>query len=343
MAEARYMDNPLRTFTYTGVFCLGIALVIWLVSDSASLWVNLAVSFSIGWSINLAFLLLGGLMQQFLNPYVAAIPITALGLCFGLTIGGVLITGSPWYFFQNDFSGLVLAAFFGIVGFVLFSTRARLEQTAADLARANLETERQERLVMETEIKLLQAQIEPHFLFNTLSNVAGLIRTDPEAAEETLHNLTTLLRSSLKRTREAVTTIQQELDIARAYLEIQKIRMQGRLEYTIDIDSSLNDVPLQPLLVQPLVENAIKHGIDPMEDGGTIHITTRANGPYVEIEIADTGGGPDTSTPTAGSGTGLMNVRKRLATLYGDTAQLVLSENSPRGMIACIKVPVAGT
>jgi sensor histidine kinase YesM len=187
---------------------------------------------------------------------------------------------------------------------------------------------------------LLQAQIEPHFLFNTLSNIAGLIHQDPAAAEQTLLNLTTLLRSSLKRTREDATTLAEELEIAQAYLEINAIRMQGRLSYHIRCDPQLSSLPLPPLLVQPLIENAIKHGIDPKEEGGSIDVSARIEDNEVHIDITDTGAGIEANQPTAGTGTGLKNVRERLRVLYGDRGDLTLTDNQPHGMIATLVLPL---
>jgi LytS/YehU family sensor histidine kinase len=214
----------------------------------------------------------------------------------------------------------------------LYATQAALAQADADRAR-------QEKLLTQTELKLLQAQIEPHFLFNTLSNIAGLIHSDPDAAEQTLLNLTTLLRSSLKRTRADATTLKEELEIARAYLDIQAIRMHGRLRYTIKSDPQLDLCPLPPLLVQPLVENAIKHGIDRSEEGGSIGIAVRATGNQIEIMVSDTGSGINPDAPVSGTGTGLKNVRERLRALYQGQATLTLTENQPHGMMATLCLP----
>jgi signal transduction histidine kinase len=327
------------TFIYTGLLCLGIALLISALTGS-SFGPNAVVSFSIGWSINLSFVLFRDLLGRWLHPYLASIPLTALGLCFGLIVGATATFGDPWVFFTSGYETLVLGVFFGVVGFAIFSTRGRLNAVEAELAHAEAERERQEKLLMQTELRLLQAQIEPHFLFNTLSNIAGLIHKQPDAAESTLLNLTTLLRATLKRTRQAETSLGEEIEIARAYLEIQAIRMQGRLQYEIHCDASSLALPLQPLLVQPLVENAIKHGIDPCETGGTITIDIKHQGDMLTITVTDTGCGVDSPHDTAGTGTGLKNVRERLQGLYGDSAQLLLTDNEPRGMIATLHIPV---
>jgi sensor histidine kinase YesM len=170
-----------------------------------------------------------------------------------------------------------------------------------------------------------------------------LIHESPDTAEKTLLNLTTLLRGSLNRTRQQTTTLAQELEIAQAYLDIQSTRMQGRLHYTFDVPADLNNIPLPPLLVQPLIENAIKHGIEPSEEGGQISVSAIQDRASVIISIIDTGLGIEHSgegpRPTAGTGTGLKNVRERLQALYGNKAQLDLVPNEPRGVIAQITLP----
>jgi LytS/YehU family sensor histidine kinase len=228
--------------------------------------------------------------------------------------------------------------FFGVVGFALFGTRARLLQAQAELAVAASEHQRQERLITETELKLLQAQIEPHFLFNTLSNIAVLIRSNPDDAERTLLNLTTLLRSSLNRTREAQTTLREELDIARAYLDIHAIRMRERLQYRIESELSLDNLPLPPMLVQPLIENALKHGVDPLENGGCVSIAVHRTADHLIIAVKENGAGMAEQAPP---GTGLRNVRERLYGLYGQAAQLSVSDRRPHGVCAELSIPLA--
>ena len=182
-------------------------------------------------------------------------------------------------------------------------------RTEANLARVRLETETQEKMLVQSELRLLQAQIEPHFLFNTLTNVVALIQPQPEAAERMLESLTTLLRSSLDSTRSLETTLADELDVAEAYLSIQSMRMPGRLSYTIEHDPSLDDVRLPPLMLQPLVENAVKYGIESRQSGGSIHVTTQVRDECVEIRILDPGPGMDAHSV---EGVGIGNVKARL-------------------------------
>ncbi|XOV84621.1 MAG: sensor histidine kinase [bacterium] len=340
--ERRSIEHPWRVFGYTTLFCTGIGILITLLAGGNA-FANLAVSFSIGWSISACFHLLGPLFDSWLGPYVGPAPVTAIGLAIGMVIAGLITYQDPLVFFTFGNATIYLGVFFGILGFIFFGTRARMVRAEADLARANARQAQQEKLLAETELKLLQAQIEPHFLFNTLSNIVGLIHENPDTAEKTLLNLTTLLRGSLNRTRQQATTLGQELEIAQAYLEIQSTRMQGRLGYAFDVPAELNNTPLPPLLVQPLIENAIKHGIEPCEDGGEISVHAIRQNTDVLISIADTGVGitqdHSATRATAGSGTGLRNVRERLHTLYGSKAQLDLLPNEPQGVIARITLP----
>ncbi len=331
--------EPVKTFLLTGLLCLGISLLV-VIFTGTPFWASALMSFSIGWSINLSFLLLGNLLARWMNPYVAAIPLTALGMAFGLIVSGVGIFGDAWHFFIGEYDTLVITTFFGVVGFAIFSTRGRLADAEAKLAKAHAEQEKRERLLAETELRLLQAQIEPHFLFNTLSNIAGLIHNKPDVAEQTLLNLTTLLRSTLKRTRQQDTTIAEEITIGKAYLDIQATRMQGRISYDINCPNHLQAHPLPPLLVQPLIENAVTHGIEPNETGGSIHVAVCADNASVNITVADTGHGVEATQSNPGTGTGLRNVRERLQALYGEAASLTLTENKPHGMVANLRVPL---
>jgi sensor histidine kinase YesM len=347
-----YMENsspldvaprPSRTWLstlYTAALCLGVAVFLWLLGASHSFPATLGVSLCIGLSINSTFMLFRERGERFAHPMVVAMLLTGVGLGIGLLLGGTLVLGRPLYFFSDDYSSIVIGIFFGIVGFTIISTRERLADAREEVANLRAEQLAQQREMLETELKLLQAQIEPHFLFNTLSNVVGLVRSDPEAAERTLLNLSTLLRSSLRRTRADAVSLGEELEIVRAYLAIQSIRMPDRLEYTIDVadDPDLMNWPLPPLIIQPLVENAIRHGIEPAEGGGTVSIGASLDNAGLRIVVADTGLGIR-EAGSGGEGTGLSNVRSRLHRLYGEGAELGFRDNSPSGVRVEIRIP----
>jgi sensor histidine kinase YesM len=193
-----------------------------------------------------------------------------------------------------------------------------------------------EKQAIEANLRFLQAQIEPHFLFNTLSNILSLLDTDPKKGQSMLMDLTRYLRTSLSKTREGATTLGQEMEMVKAYLNIFKVRMEDRLCYKLDVPNGIKDLPFPPMLIQPLVENALRHGIEPKVDGGAVTIRARKNGNVLSVEIADTGTGLH-EDGTAGFG--LSNVRERLQSLYGDKGRLILKENRPSGLKAIIEVP----
>jgi len=243
------------------------------------------------------------------------------------------------FYFDDESSTLLLAAFFGVIGYVIFGGRVHMMNLRAQVAEQALAQKQQEKEFFASQLKLLQAQIEPHFLFNTLSNVVGMIHTNPDGAEDTLINLTKLLRSTLERTRDGASTINDEVTLLRAYLDIQKTRMQDRLSYSINVQKECESYPLAPLLLQPLVENAIIHGIEPIENGGEVSINILIEQDVLLMQVIDTGAGITEHGDSASIG--LDNVRKRLETLYDNAARLQLKPNKPQGVIAELRLPVS--
>ena len=329
----------LLEFVHVGLFSLAIAVLVWWLTDFGDFPQVLLVSLSIGWSIQFAFILAYERLNRWVGPWLAPPLVVAFGLIPGLLFGGTFVAGRPLYFFSQDYATMGLGLFFGITGFLVFGTRERLRRTRQLLAEAELERSQQEKLLAETELKLVQAQIEPHFLFNTLSNITQLIHSNPDLAVSTLENLTTLLRGALARTRSSKSTLGQEVDFARAYLAIQSTRMQGRLRYRCDLPEEARDVPLPPLLIQPLLENAVLHGIEPEPDGGEIEFAARLDGDDLVISVSDNGAGISESGTS--DGTGLRNVRDRLRLVYGQDATLELTPGSPRGVTVRIGIPLA--
>jgi PAS domain S-box-containing protein len=215
------------------------------------------------------------------------------------------------------------------------------ERKEAENSRLNEQQVRRmsaERQVVETRLRMLQAQIEPHFLFNTLANVISLIDKEPKSAKNTLQHLTRSLRLSLERSRENESTLEQEAKMLRDYLSIFKMRLGPRLDFTIEIPVELLKLPFPPMLLQPLVENAIKHGIEPKVEGGSVVIKAEKMDGLLRISVSDTGLG--FSDQMNAQGLGLENVKARLQALYNVNASLVLEENIPCGATAIIEVPL---
>ncbi|MFC0254042.1 sensor histidine kinase [Massilia consociata] len=192
-------------------------------------------------------------------------------------------------------------------------------------------------------LNLLHAQVEPHFLYNTLASAQVLTRSDPARADEMLGNLIQYLRHSLPRTEDAPSTIGEELERARAYLDILKIRMGPRLNLQVDVPDALRGVMFPTMMLQTLVENAIKHGLEPKPGGGTVWILARqvqmGETSAVSVTVADDGRG--FTLEGGGTGVGLRNVRERLRLAYGSAAAFSIVANFPSGVAATITVPHA--
>ena len=200
------------------------------------------------------------------------------------------------------------------------------------------------RQLTEARLQALQAQVEPHFLYNTLANVQALTETDAPAANAMVGHLIQYLRAALPKMRDSTSTVGQEVELVAAYLSILKMRMGSRLEFAIDVPPELSSKPFPPMMLPSLVENAIKHGLEPLREGGRIDIVaTRiatARGERIRVQVRDTGTGLPGTLVENGGGVGLVNLRERLAGLYGDDASFVIESNISRGVIATIEIPV---
>jgi hypothetical protein len=190
----------------------------------------------------------------------------------------------------------------------------------------------------EARLKLLETQLEPHMLFNTLSNLRVLIGTDPPAAQAMLDRMIAYLRATLAASRATTHPLRDEFDRLRDYLELMAVRMGPRLRYTLDLPPELASLPVPTLLLQPLVENSIKHGLEPKVQGGSITVRATRDGTTLTLQVMDTGVGPAGATPHA-DGFGLAQVRERLATAYGDHSAVVLETSSEGGARATITMP----
>lgn len=329
----------LSTLGWTTVFCLAIAVLLWVLGVSESFGSSLGISLWIGWSILGVNVFGGPALERRFGAVSASALATALGLVVAFSFFAFYFSQAQRSLDTLDWSSIALALFFGVLGTIVFTNLARVYEMREDLAKAEAQHQATERQLAQAQLKTLQAQIEPHFLFNTLSAAMGLIRTDPAAAEETLQQLTTLLRNSLSRTRTSHTSLGEEFVLLRAYLKIASIRMGERLDYTVQHEPGLEDAQLPPMLVQPLVENALTHGLEPAEAGGHVSISAQQTAGTLEIVITDTGLGLQDAPATQGNNTGLRNVRDRLQSLFGEEASLRLTANSPTGVIATLRLP----
>ena len=220
---------------------------------------------------------------------------------------------------------------------IAYAGRVKAEAAAAQ-AHHVAEEESLKRQVVEARMAAMQAQVEPHFLFNTLASIDHLIEVDPPRASLMQKNLIALLRASMPTMREKATNLGRELEVVRPYLEILKVRMQGRLRAEITVPEGLYSAEFPSMMLQSLVENAIKHGLEPKAEGGSITVNAEVVHGKLAVTVADTGVG-FAKAATAGTGTGLTNTRERLKLIHGDAAELRITENSPTGTRVTIVVP----
>ena len=338
------IKNTARQFILTAIFNFVIALVlIFMVLDESNFLEVFIISQLTGLSICFFVTIAANFAQG--NKWSVTIILT--GLIAG-TFSGALLSwfflfffpGSDFgYFFSSVFSYIfVFGILFGVPISYFFSSREKIIESEKQIQKEKIKRLTMEKESAMTTLRLLQAQIEPHFLFNTLSNVISLFDIDIEKARQMLIDINEYLRISLERTRQEMITLTQELDLTRNYLKIFKIRMGNRLAYEINDHTNQPELAFPPLLIQPLVENSIKYGIEPTVAGGTITIDCRIQENILEIMITDTGKGLDEDINKAGIG--INNVSQRLENIYGNQASLVLRQNYPTGIKALIKVPL---
>ena len=339
MDRKRVVQSLLLTVLFNTV----IALFLTHLEYGKGFAVNLIVSQCIGLSI-CAAILAGHFMVDTSSPLkhffmiLAAMVIGAvLGSLIGAGIAGfplkAVFQGKPTMFFQLVSIGIL----FGAIITYFFFSQAQISETRQQVQDERIKRLDSEKKALEAHLKMLQAQIEPHFLFNSLSTVLSLLDTDAKKAGCMLTDLIHYLRVSLSKTRGENTTIHQEMEMIRAYLDIWKIRMGHRLEYHFHVADDVKALAIPPMLVQPLVENALKHGLEPAMDGGRVEIVAVGKKGGISITVADTGQGLD---EFGDAGFGLGNIRDRLRSLYGGNARLVLSENQPKGLKATIEIPL---
>ncbi|MGE5669721.1 MAG: sensor histidine kinase [Betaproteobacteria bacterium] len=229
---------------------------------------------------------------------------------------------------RDSFVGLIIASTWLYV-------RAEADHAAA-IAACAVDSERMDRQTAEARLQVLEAQIEPHFLFNTLANVKRLYETDRAAGATMMRNLKDYLSVALPQMRATASTLGRESDHAIAYLNIQRIRMGRRLAFDFDVPAELRNARMPPLMLLTLVENSVKHGLTPRLEGGRIDVRARVVDGQLRIDVADTGQG---FTKSGGGGTGLANTRARLASYFGERGNLSLAVNTPQGVVATLVLP----
>jgi sensor histidine kinase YesM len=332
--------SAIRSLLYTFLFDTIIALFLTAMKFGGGFLINFIISQSIGLSI-CTCVLIAHLFFENTAPVLKAVLVAValiIGTLCGAYLGSFLSGLSSAIVFEKHslLQLLFLGVMFGSIITYFFSSREQIAESQAQIQEEKIKRLTSEKKAAEANLKLLQAQIEPHFLFNTLSNVLSLLDTSPQKGKSMLVDFIQYLRASLSKIREEKATLGQEMEMIQAYLSIFKVRMGDRLHYKIDLPNNLKTISFPPMLIQPLVENAIKHGLEPKVDGGEILIRAIKKDGILHLEVVDTGMGFKAERD---SGVGLSNIRERLLSLYGNNGRLVLEENSPRGLKAIIEVP----
>jgi len=235
-------------------------------------------------------------------------------------------------FALTAFSGFTNGLFVSL----FFLVKFRESRAQTQILRAEADRNLLSRQTAEAELKLMQAQIEPHFLFNTLASVQYLTGSDPPRAGQMLAHLLAYLRTALPQLRSGSTILGHEADLAEAYLSIMQMRMGTRLSFRIDIPDELRAHPFPPMLLMTLVENAVQHGIEPLAEGGSIELTAHRAADSVVLAVADSGRGLEGAI---GRGVGLANLQSRLRALHGEHGRFTLAARDCGGAIATVEVP----
>jgi hypothetical protein len=275
-----------------------------------------------------------------------ALQVIAVGVCMPVTTVLIYVLSTPggappfWQvptrmdgWTHLTFSGLLLAPWTALAAIVRQKEAfARDQELTFALERSELE-----RQALDARLHLLQAQVAPHFLFNTLANVQALVDAGSPHASAVLRSLTAYLRAAVPLLHESAATIERELQLVRPYLELMQMRMPDRLQYAMNVDQSALKLRCPPTTLLTLVENAVRHGIDPSEEGGRIDVDIARRRGRCVVRVTDTGAGLDQLAN--GLGTGLTTLRERLQLIFGDAAHLRLTPNSPRGAVVEIDMP----
>jgi hypothetical protein len=309
------------------IFCVLIALGIWWAREGVALDIQLVYSLA-GGMLTWAIIDIGRFFIDTSSPYhfprgwrAVALVVAgcAIGHVLGTLIGDAYCGKSTWEIFQDRPRMLVnfflLSIVSGAVISFFFYTTGKSHYLHGELQASQSQA-------TEAQLKLLQSQLDPHMLFNTLANLRALIGSDPARATHMLDRLNDYLRSTLNASRATEHPLSAEFDRLRDYLELMQIRMGPRLRYTLDLPAALASTMVPPLILQSLVENCIVHGLEPTVAGGSITISAQMDGSTLVLQVTDTGMGFDAAnTP---EGFGITQVRERLATRYGNQATINL-------------------
>jgi len=336
----------------TVAICAIVGLLNYLIRGG-QLGLSMLYSFAIGVQISAYISLLAYGLERLLQRWRGAppaagtwigwgwmLPCILLGSLAGFTLGqwlADLLSGHrtlpPWQWADRRVAlSLAFTLLVSLLASLYFYAASRLG--LARLAQAQAQ-----RQAAEARLALLQSQLEPHMLFNTLAHLRVLIKLRPDEAQRMLDRLIDYLRATLQASRATEHALAEEFERLSDYLALMQLRMGERLRVALDLPPALAALPVPPLLLQPLVENAIKHGLEPHVDGGELRVSAARAGGRLVLEVADSGAGLARATDLPGTGFGLAQVRERLAQRYGDAASFSLQPLPAGGSIARIEIP----
>ena len=349
----RWPRSTGRDLLYTALWNTLIALAITVVLQTFGNWpssfatmfgYSMLASQCVGFPVHGALRLLETVVPPTTSRFNARLlELVAIALCaaFGLLLSGAILRGAPPVLTSGALTGLLpLGLVIGAAMLaVLVAGERRIERQTGE-ARQQEQMATAARLLAEAQLRALQAQIEPHFLYNTLANVVSLIDTQPLHAKSMLERFIDYLRASLAASRAGNATLGAELDLASSYLDVLGVRMGERLRWRLEADDACRALPIAPMLIQPLVENAVMHGLEPKVDGGEIVLRANVDDGVLRIEVRDSGRGLVAAPPRPGGGVGLSNLRERVRQMHGPGARLELLDNPGGGVIARLLLPL---
>jgi signal transduction histidine kinase len=348
-----FRQNQWRLFVALGFFWLAGVVAVRYFSDEARWLTSIALPLIVVGAVGFGLLSVwmqptrvDGKSNGWLKLALIAMGCAVLGAVFGGFIGKLAKDGVQGLA-QSELARLaspVLIA--GLIAGVIYAalTVTVLQMRRNLLARRNEQLrklaadERLARQLTDAKLRLMQAQVEPHFLFNTLASVQHLAEANSPDAAKLTAQLIAFLRGGLSGLREEFTTLEREFMMAKSYLEIMKTRMGQRLDFKLELPPDLANQSVPPAMLISLVENAIKHGLETLPDGGRIGLAARRSHDQLIIQVKDTGRG--SGVLVSNSGVGLTNIRERLQAIYGEQASLELTENLPTGFIATLSFPM---
>lgn len=279
---------------------------------------------------------------------VVAVAITVpLTITFAYTMTTIGME-PPWWRDKSRLEGVFAFTFLGMIIAPWMAVAALLKQIKEEARRQalqfQLERSELERSALNARLDLLQAQVQPHFLFNTLANIRELVVMGSPRAAALLEHLIAYLRAAVPRINDAAGTVAEEMERVRAYLEIMHMRMPDRLQFSFDIPAAAASLPCVPMSALTLVENAVRHGIDPAERGGRVDVSAAIHDGTLTLQVRDTGVGLARTAQSANDaslGTGIRNLRERLRLAFGEDASVTLTAIAPRGVAAAIRTPLS--